>query len=428
MKRMTRIVYAIVMPVVLGCFALLPPAQAVLPPPDGGYGPPDYGPGNTAEGEEALLSLGSGSFNTAVGFRTLHDITTGSFNTAIGAGSLFFNTGDDNTAVGSGALLSNTIGSRNTATGESALFNNINGRQNTAIGEAALSQNSSGSDNTATGSAALQANTIGADNTAVGSKALIGNTSGSGNTGVGISVLLQNTLGRENTANGFYAMFSNTTGQYNTGIGDRALFSNTRGVANIGLGIRGGSSLTTGNNNIDIGNQGVAGESNTIRIGGNVGFGVQTATFIAGIRGVTTTNNNAVPVVIDSDGQLGTVSSSLRYKTEIKPIDKASESILGLKPVSFHYKVHTDATPQFGLIAEEVAKVNPGLVIYDSDGNPYTVRYDAVNAMLLNEFLKARHQIDTQQKQIEMLSAGLQKVSAQVEMNNRTPQIAVTDR
>jgi hypothetical protein len=418
---MTRIVYATVVSVIFGCFALLPPAQAVLPAPDGGYGPPDYGTGNTAEGEDALLNLSSGAFNTATGFRALNSITTGNFNTAIGAGALFFNTGDDNTAVGSGALLSNTTGTRNTATGESALFHNISGRRNTAAGESALFNNISGSNNTATGSGALLNNSIGDDNTAVGDGALFRNITGSGNTATGISTLLQNTLGVENTANGFYAMFSNTTGRLNTAIGDRALFSNTTGLVNVALGYRAGASLTTGNNNIAIGNAGVAGDANTIRIGGNVGFGPQTATFIAGIHGVTTGNNNAIPVVIDPAGQLGTVSSSLRYKTEVKPIDKVSESILALKPVSFRYKVHKDTTPQFGLIAEEVAKVNPDLVIYDSDGEPYTVRYDAVNALLLNEFLKEHRHVQEQdaliarqQKQIDALAAGLRKVSAQL--------------
>jgi len=190
-----------------------------------------------------------------------------------------------------------------------------------------------------------------------------------------------------------------------------------------------------GYNNIEIGNAGDFYDNNTIRIGG----GNQTRTFIAGIRGVTTGQADAIPVVIDSTGQLGTASSSGRFKKEIKPMDKASQAILELRPVTFHYKSHKTDTPQFGLIAEEVAKVNPDLVIYDSDGKPYTVRYDAVNAMLLNEFLKEHckvedqerrlHQQETtlpqqqkefastiarQQKQIEMLTAGLQKVSAQL--------------
>jgi len=463
MKRMTRIVYATVISVIFGCFALPPQAQAVLPSPDGGYGAPTYGDGNTAEGEDALFSLTGGDFNTATGYRALHSNTVNSFNTAIGAGALFSNTADDNTAVGAGALLSNTAGTQNTATGGSALFsnttgdentavgesallnntvgiantatgsdalrNNINGRFNTANGDSALGRNSSGSNNTATGNDALANNTIGFENTAVGDRALYANSTGSGNTATGISALPRNTVGVENTANGSNAMFNNMSGRNNTAIGNRALFSNRNGSFNTALGYRGGANLTTGSNNIDIGNVGVAAESNTIRIGGDVGAGSHTATFIAAIRGVTTANNNAIPVVIDSDGQLGTVSSSSRYKTEIKPIDKASESILALKPVSFHYKVHKDTTPQFGLIAEDVARENPDLVIYDGDGKPYTVRYDAVNAMLLNEFLKEHKTVRAQgatiarlEKQIEALNAGLQKMSAQIELNTLAPQ------
>ncbi|HEY1576580.1 MAG TPA: tail fiber domain-containing protein, partial [Terracidiphilus sp.] len=211
------------------------------------------------------------------------------------------------------------------------------------------------------------------------------------------------------------------------------------GSFNTALGLRAGGNLTTGDNNIDIGNAGIAGESNTIRIGGNVGVGTQSATFIAAVHGVTTGNNNAIPVVIDSAGQLGTVSSSLRYKTEVKPMNKASESVLALKPVSFRYKVHNDTKPQFGLIAEEVAKVNPDLVIYDGDGNPYTVRYDAVNAMLLNEFLKEHRKVEQltkdfqsklteQQQQIEALTTGLQQVRTQIEVSKSAPRTVLNDQ
>src|SRR5204862_3571943 len=183
---------------------------------------------------------------------------------------------------------------------------------------------------------------------------------------------------------------------------------------------------------IDIGNSGVAGESNTMRIGRAAN---QTRAFIAGIRGVTTANANAVPVVIDSAGQLGTVSSSRRFKNEIKPMDQTSEAILGLEPVTFHYKSDSTGTAQFGLIAEEVAKVNPDLVVRDENGEIYSVRYEAVNAMLLNEFLKEHRKneeqeatIARQQKQIEALTAGLQKVSAQLEVNKPAPQIVDNDK
>jgi hypothetical protein len=200
------------------------------------------------------------------------------------------------------------------------------------------------------------------------------------------------------------------------------------------VGFTAGANLTTGSNNIDIGNLGVAGESNTMRIGA---AGKSLATYIAGIRGTTTVNANAVPVVIDSAGQLGTVSSSRRFKDEIKPMDNSSNAILGLKPVTFHYKTDKQNTPQFGLIAEEVAKVNPDLVVRDEKGEIYTVRYDAVNAMLLNEFLKGHRKVEEQegrlqkqeaviaqqQKQIEALSATVQKVSDQVALSKPAPQL-----
>jgi trimeric autotransporter adhesin len=186
------------------------------------------------------------------------------------------------------------------------------------------------------------------------------------------------------------------------------------------LGAFAGSSLKgNSNNNIDIGNPGVAFESDTIRLGSEF----QTRTFVAGIRGVTTGIADAVNVVTDSNGQLGTMSSSRRFKKEITPMDSASEAILGLKPVTFHYKSDTKDTPQFGLIAEEVAEVNPDLVICDEKGEVYTVRYDAVNAMLLNEFLKEHRKVEQLEKQIEALTAGLQKVSAQLEASKPTPQV-----
>src|SRR6266536_3142323 len=218
------------------------------------------------------------------------------------------------------------------------------------------------------------------------------------NNGEGIGVLVSRTTGVWNTATGFGALFKNTTGNYNTANGLQALASNTTGSGNIALGWAAGYNLTIGNNNIDIGNGGVAAESNTIRIG----TAVQTRTFIAGIRGVTTVNA-AIPVLIDTVGQLGTVSSSRRYKKEIKAMEQASEAILSLKPVTFHYKSDTKDTPQFGWIAEEVAEVNPDLVVRDENGEIYTVRYDAVNAMLLNEFLKAHRKAKQQEATITRL-------------------------
>ena len=206
---------------------------------------------------------------------------------------------------------------------------------------------------------------------------------------------------------------------------------NTTGNNNIALGFSAGSNIT-GDNNIDIGSTGGGLEFGAIRIGQS---GSQTTTFIAGIRGVTTGNANAIPVLIDSAGQLGTTSSSRRFKREINPMDKASETILALKPVTFHFKSDATNTPQFGLIAEEVAQVNADLVVRDDKGDIYTVRYDAVNAMLLNEFLKEHRKMEAQQQQIDDLTARLeqqaaqiQKVNAQLELNKSAPKTVLNNQ
>jgi hypothetical protein len=358
----------------LAYFALSQQAHAVVPAPDGGY--PG---GNTAEGSSALLSLTTGTYNTALGLFSLRSNTTGNFNTATGAGALLSNTGDQNTATGAGALLSNTIGIRNTANGAFTLFSNTTGIENMANGYQALFNNTSGSENTANGAFAL----------------------------------FHNTTGHDNAANGQAALVNNTTGNDNTADGVTALDNNTTGNNNIAVGSTAGFNLTTGDFNIDIGNSGVAGEAFTIRIGD---VERQTRAFIAGIFAVPVAGTG---VVVDSDGQLGVAVSSQRFKDEIKPMDKASEAILALKPVTFRYKHEIDPKriPQFGLVAEEVEKVNPDLVVRDKEGKPYSVRYDQVNAMLLNEFLKEHHEVQKLKKQVAALTAGLQKVSAQIELN-----------
>jgi hypothetical protein len=244
-----------------------------------------------------------------------------------------------------------------------------------------------------------------------------------------------NTEGFRNTAPGMAALQSNTTGNFNTTFGWASLSGNTTGNDNTALGFGAGWNLTAGDNNIDVGNLGVATESNTIRIGmqvqaisGGFVFPAHTATYIAGVYG--TTVSRGATVFIDSNGRLGTRSSSQRFKDEIKPMDKASEAILGLKPVTFHYKkeLDPDSVPQFGLVAEDVEKVNPDLVVRDAAGKVYTVRYEAVNAMLLNEFLKAHRRIEEQNKRIDQLTAQLkeqaaliQKVSDKVELNRPAP-------
>jgi uncharacterized coiled-coil protein SlyX len=257
--------------------------------------------------------------------------------------------------------------------------------------------------NTAEGTNALFSLTTGTNNTAIGFSALNNNTTGNFNTANGFSALQNNTTGSSNTANGDGALNNNTTGISNTASGDGALFQNTTGGNNIALGSNAGALLTTGSNNIDIGNIGVAGESNTIRIGTN--NGTQKHTFIAGISGKTVAGG--VGVVVDSKGHLGTTTSSERFKEAIKPMDKASEAILALKPVTFRYKkdLDPDGIPQFGLIAEQVEKVNPDLVVRDADGKINTVRYEAVNAMLLNEFLKEHRKVQEQEATIRQLSS-----------------------
>ena len=312
--------------------------------------------------------------------------------------------------------------SQNTAEGEHALFSLITGFNNTAIGFKALFSLTTGKNNTASGFEALNNNSTGGFNTATGSAALFSNTTGSGN-----------------TASGALALHANTTGFNNTATGIQALQNNTTGSDNIALGFQAGQNLTTGSNNIDIGNLGVAGDSKRIRIGT---AGTQTKTFIAGISGATVAGG--VGVIVGSNGQLGTVVSSNRFKDAIKPMDKASEAILALRPVTFYYKkeLDPDGIPPFGLVAEQVEKVNPDLVARDEEGKPYAVRHEAVNAMLLNEFLKEHRTVQElksaaakqeaiiahQQKQIEALTAGLQKVSAQVEMSRVAPQVVVNNQ
>ena len=444
----------------LGFFALcalVPWAQAVVPAPDGGYSG-----GNTAEGQNALLSLSTGTYNTGLGLYSLLSLTDGNFCTGVGAGTLLANTGDSNTATGAGALLSNTTGTNNTADGTFALFFNTEGSLNTAVGRDALLQNTTGSGNTATGHGALTNNIDADGNTACGFFALHDNTAGTENTAIGQQALAVN-QSDDNTATGFQALFSNTTGFFNTasgvgalqdndiGAGNTAtgyfaLHNNVTGSGNIAIGVGAGTNITGGDDNIYIGNVGLAGDSNTTRIG--IAKTTQ-RTFIDGIRGVTTGINDAVSVVIDSAGQLGTISSSRRFKTDIKPIDNASGSILALKPVTFRYKSQKDAKPQFGLIAEEVAEVNPDLVVRDEDGEIYTVRYDAVNAMLLNEFLKEHKAFLEEQRKLQEQTATIarlekeiqtvvahareqdskiQRVSAQIEMSNAAPQVVGNQR
>ena len=382
--------------VALACFAFSPTAQATPDP-------------------ERV----SGVFNTADGFNAMPRMSAGTANSAFGTFALFSAVSSNaNTAVGAAALFENTSGSNNTATGFLALFSNTTGFENTAIGRDALSHNTVGNDNTAIGVGALGGGNTGSNNIGFGQGALYGNGgTGGGNTG-------NNNIGIGNGALG-----GGNTGFFNSGNN------------NIGFGNGAGQYLTTGNDNIDIGNPGVADEANTIRIdtplNPDTGEG-QNRAFIAGISGQDATGGD--PVFITSDGKLGTLNppSSARFKEEIKPMNQASEVILALKPVTFRYKKEFDSTriPQFGLVAEEVERVNPDLVKRDREGKVQTVRYDAVNAMLLNEFLKEHRSVQDQGATIAELkreianlrttvkeqATQIRKVSARIEMNEGVSQ------
>ena len=347
----------------------------------------EFGNGNTAAGHNALEMLTTGANNTALGAGALFSLTTADNNTAIGWRTLKTNTANSNTATGSQALTSNTTGANNTAVGRDSLRDNTTANLDTAVGVEALAANTTGLYNSAVGAGALATNTTGTANTALGENALLRNTTAPANTAVGRWAMVNHVVGERNTALGAYALSDNETHRFNTAIGAYAL-QHGAGDNNIALGYFSGRNLNTGDNNIDIGNEGVAGESSTIRIGS----ANQVRTFIAGIGGSVVTG---AIVQVNGAGQLGTAPSSARFKDEIKPMDKASEAILGLKPVTFHYKqeIDPDCTPQFGLVAEDVAKVNPDLVLCDAEGNIHSVRYDAVNAMLLNEFLKEHRMV-----------------------------------
>ena len=480
-KTTTPILFIALM---LGCFGFLPEARAtdldgVLPN------------GNTADGSGVLVGLTTGLNNSGFGYQALNHDTTGNGNTATGYQALYNNTtgttrntangvqalysnttGSNNVAIGWGALYSNTIGIFNTANGSQALYHNTDGGSNVATGYQALSSNTRGSGNTANGAFALSANITGigstatgfralesntADfNTADGFQALLGNTTGTNNTAIGFTALYQNTTGsrntaigdsalansngkgnaNSNTAVGYQALNSLTTGGNNTAIGKGALSNMSVGNFNIALGSGAGFTLTHGGNNIYINSTGAATEHDTIRIGI-----FQTSTFIAGIYGATA--SGGYPVYVNSDGQLATSPSSARFKQKIQDMGDASKILLSLRPVTFSYKPEIDpqGSPQFGLVAEEVEKIAPDLVGRDAEGRIYTVRYEAVNAMLLNEFIKEHRKVQEQEATITQLKkemetvvvrlkaqdSEIQKVSDQVELSKAAARVVASD-
>ena len=475
----------------LACVALPPRAQAVSPPPDGGYAG-----NNTAEGTSALFSLTSGIDNTALGFQALLHNNTGNSNTAGGFRALFANTnGHQNTATGVSALISNTTGDFNTANGANALNHNIDGGNNTATGAQALFSNTSGNFNTATGVAALFHNTIGYNNCAFGANALFSNNTGAYNTAFGWSALQSNTAGYSNTAIGVGTL-ANNTGNLNTAVGVSALVRNRDGMLNTATGASALASNANGNNNTAMGHHALlnndtggnntavgvgalgantAGGANTA-IGSGAGQNVTTGSFnvyigtnVAGVAGevghtyisnITSTQQNLSPVTVDlATGLLGHEFSSQRYKEDIKPMANASEALYSLKPVTYRYKKEIDKNQalDYGLVAEEVAKVDPRLAVRDGKGQIESVRYNAINAMLLNEFLKEHQRVEAlqatitqvestvrkheatiaqqqkdfqcalaeQKKHIQALTTGLQKVTARIEASRSAPKVVV---
>ena len=366
--------------------------------------------GNTADGQLALGGLTTGLYNSAFGIYSLLSNGAANFNTGVGAGTLLANTADENTATGAGALFSNTTGASNTATGAFALFSHISGNGNTAYGWHALLSDATGQLNTAVGSAALATENNGFN--------------GSFNTAVGAGALFSNT-GGDNTAIGAGALQDNVDGSDNTGVGLNALLNNSSGSNNVALGRNAGISQTTGSNDIYIGTlvDGVAGENDSCYIGSIF----------------NQLSSRGTAVFINANNKLGTMTSSKRFKKEIKPMDKASNALFSLNPVTFRYKKEIDPAgiSQFELVAEEVEKIDPDLVLRDKEGKAYSVRYDQVNAMLLNEFLKEhrafveeQQKVQQQQKEINALKAELkeqrsliQKVSDRIELRSSASQV-----
>jgi Chaperone of endosialidase len=349
----------------------------------------------------------SGYNNTGVGVSALTASTSGLGNTAVGSMALNANTsGANNTASGLMALASNTNGYGNVASGYNALAGNINGYDNTACGVSTLAHNN-GNFNTAIGAVTMLWNATGGSNTANGAYALTANISGSCNTANGFQAMNQFTNGLNNVASGFQAMGYSVSGTNNVAVGAGALIY-ANGTNNIALGYFAG--MQVGNNNIDVGNAGSTLENNTIRIGSS-----QSQTYIAGISGVTISPSGA-PVYVNANGQLGTVNSSRRFKEAIQDMTGLSDVIFSLRPVAFHYLPELDPlrTPQYGLIAEEVEQVAPELVLRDAKGSVLSVRYEQINAMLLNEFLKEHKTVEAQTTEIQSQSAEIQDLKARL--------------
>jgi len=367
------------------------------------------GANNSAFGASSLNANTTGEYNAAFGTVSLQNNTIGSYNAAFGNGALLANTsGGGNSALGASALIANTTGNANSAFGANALGSTTEGRDNSAFGNGSLFSNTANF-NAAFGSRALYSNTTGTFNTAFGTYVQENTTTGNNNASFGHYAMNSNTTGSRNAAFGTSSLSSNTTGLTNVAIGQAALANNTTGNSNIAIGPSAGLSLTTGDGNIVIGNPGAAAEANTTRIGNG-----QTRAFIAGIRGITTGSATGINVLIDANGQLGTVSSSRNVKADIADIGNDSEVLMNLRPVSFRYKSHDGGPRQYGLIAEEVAEVAPELVARREDGSVETVYYQHLAPMLLNEAQRQRRRGDELQGELERQAARIAQLERQL--------------
>ncbi len=442
--------FLILLPLV--CFGLAPMAQAVGPDTDGAIAGSNNGEGigvlvsrtggiwNTGTGFEALNHLTAGNQNTATGLRALFSDINGGYNTATGVFSLFGNTsGFFNSATGAYSLANNTTGLRNTAHGYTALYHNVDGTDNTAVGFAALYHNTTAEFNCAFGEFALFNNLKAWTNNAFGVEALYNNLTGETNNAFGTGALFANTAGESNNAFGHLALESNVDGVWNNAFGFNALDSNVSGSFNTAIGDSAGLDIT-GDGNVCIG-EGVFGET-----------GVNDSTYVRNVGSTAQPVGGTVfGVTVDSaTGKLGFAPSSRRYKEDIKPMDKASEALFALKPVTFRHKKQIDPKQHldYGLIAEDVAKVNPELAIRNGKGEIESLNYQAINAMILNEFLKEHQKVAEQQatiaelkstvaqqqKGMDVLTAQLkeqatqiQKVSAQIEMSRPVPKVVLNN-
>jgi Chaperone of endosialidase len=363
---------------------------------------------NTAAGAGSLYSNAGGSDNSAFGFQTLNSNGSGAANSAMGYRALLKNQGgSNNSAFGANALLKNTSSKDNSAFGANALLANATGAENSAFGVGSLYSNESGSYNVAFGNYAAYYNSSGDANTAVGYQALQDNGDGSDNTAVGSYALFSHQTGANNTAIGANALYNDLLGNQNIAIGVNALSANVGGSANIAIGYAAGVQIRE-SSNIDIGNLGSSADVGVIRIGTS---GAQTQTYISGIENSKITGN---AVYVTSSGQLGVLASSERYKDRIETMGEKTDKLQLLRPVTFHLKSEPKGEVQYGLIAEEVAKVYPELVIRDDTGKIQGVRYDELAPMLLNEMQKQQRRIASQEETVARLIKANESLQAAV--------------